>query len=110
MSQAQLVEARTKAEVQRIEAAAAAEARRLEMETHSEAARRAAEIEAEVERIRTDSEVRRLREREQAAKAYQSHPALLRLQELETLKELARSSNARIYIGMDRNLPLDSRE
>ena len=39
----------------------------------------------------TETDVEALHQREQAAKAYKTHPALLRLQELETLRELART-------------------
>ncbi|MBF2029356.1 MAG: slipin family protein [Oscillatoriales cyanobacterium C42_A2020_001] len=102
MSQAHLVEARTKAEVQQIEAQAATETQRLEIETRVEAARQAARAEAEVQRIKTAADIQALQQREQAAQAYSSHPALLRLQELETLRELAKTANARIYINMDR--------
>jgi regulator of protease activity HflC (stomatin/prohibitin superfamily) len=102
MSQAQLVEARTKAEVQRINAEAAAETQRLESEARVLAERLAAESAAEVQRIKTEADIRALRDREQAAQAYSKHPALLRLRELETLHELARSANARIYIGFDK--------
>ncbi len=102
MSQAQLVEARTKAEVQQIEAQAKIEAQRLEIETQGTAKRLAAENEAEIQRIKTEADIQALREREQAAQAYSNHPALLRLQELETLRELARTANARIYINLDR--------
>ncbi|MDX2239652.1 MAG: slipin family protein [Leptolyngbyaceae cyanobacterium bins.302] len=102
MSQAQLVEARTKAQVQQIEAQAAAEAHRVEVEGRVEATRQAAQAEAEVQRIKTEAEIRSLHEREQAAQAYTQHPALLRLQELETLRDLGKSANARIYISMDR--------
>jgi hypothetical protein len=31
------------------------------------------------------------------------HPALLRLRELEALKELTKQANARIYIGFDKH-------
>src|SRR5438045_2427640 len=89
MSQAQLVEARTKAEVQRIDAAARAEARRLEAGAQTEADRLAAEGEAATQRIKTESDIQALRAREQAAAAYTEHPALLRLIELETLRDLA---------------------
>ena len=44
-----------------------------------------------------------MREREQAAQAYSVHPALLRLEELETLRELSQMANARIYIGFDKH-------
>jgi regulator of protease activity HflC (stomatin/prohibitin superfamily) len=104
LSQAQLVEARTKAEVQRIEAQTRGQAEQLEAESRAASARLAAQSQAEVERIRTEAEVQALREREQAAQAYQAHPALLRLQELETLRELARVARARIYIGFDKHV------
>jgi hypothetical protein len=51
-----------------------------------------------------------LRERELAAKAYSAHPALMRLQELETMRELARTATARLYIGFDKHFPLNSHE
>ncbi len=102
MSQAQLVEARTKAQVQQIEAQAKTEAQRLEMEAQATAKRLAAENEAEIQRIKTEADIQALGEREQTAQAYSNHPALLRLQELETLGELARTANARIYINLDR--------
>jgi regulator of protease activity HflC (stomatin/prohibitin superfamily) len=101
MSEAQLVEARTKAEVQQIEAQAKADAGRLGAEALAEVQRRAAQSEAETQRIKTEAEIRALRERESAAEAYTSHPSLLRLNELETLRELARTANARIYINFD---------
>lgn len=92
VSQAQLVEARTKAEVQKIEAEAKAEIHRLEAESRAKAAKLAAESESETQTIKTDTEIKALRERELAAKAYSDHPALLRLEELETLRELARTA------------------
>lgn len=109
MSQAQLVEARTKAEVQRIDAQAKTEAQRLDMETQATAQRLAAQSEAEVQQIKTEADIQALRERSQAAQAYTRYPALLRLQELETLRELARIANARIYISLD-NTPITKYE
>jgi hypothetical protein len=102
-SQAQLVEARTRAEVQRIEAQTKAANQRLEAEASAEARRLAALSEAEAHRITTEAEVRAVREQEQAAAVYSHHPALLRLAELEALRALARSANARIYIGFDKH-------
>jgi regulator of protease activity HflC (stomatin/prohibitin superfamily) len=101
LSQAQLVEARTKAEAQRIDAQARAEIKRLEAVAQAEAQRLTAQAEAEAQQIKATADVQELREREQAAAAYSSHPALLRLQELETLSALARTANARIYINFD---------
>src|SRR5262245_17530483 len=79
LSEAQLVEARTKAEVQKIETAAAIEAERDRAEQKVAAARRVAETEAEIERIRTASEVAALEAKQESAKVYSTHPALLRL-------------------------------
>jgi regulator of protease activity HflC (stomatin/prohibitin superfamily) len=100
-SEAQLVEARTKADVQRIESAARAEGRRLEAEASTAAQRLAAEAEAQTQQVRTESEVRSLMARESAAAAYARHPALLRQLELETLRDLAASANARIYVDFN---------
>ena len=104
MSQVQLVEARTKAETQRLEAQSRLETQRLEAEANASAQKLRAETEAESQRIQTEADILSLRERAQAAEAYSSHPALLRLRELDTLRELARISNARIYIGFDKHM------
>jgi regulator of protease activity HflC (stomatin/prohibitin superfamily) len=115
-SEAQLVEARTKAEVQRLDAQTKAETQKLEAEARAAAQRVAAQADsevrrleaqsqAEIQKIRTEAEVRALREREQAAAAYTTHPALLRLEELATLRELSRSANARFYVGFGKSVP-----
>jgi regulator of protease activity HflC (stomatin/prohibitin superfamily) len=103
MSQAHLVEARTKAEVHRIEAQTKVESTRLEAEAAAASRLSIAQAEAEAVRVQTEAENNALREREQAAGAYHQHPALLRLRELETLRELARTARARIYIGFDKH-------
>lgn len=103
MSQVQLVEARTKADVQKIESQSKADAQRMEAESRASAQRLAAQGDAEVQRLQTGVEIKRLKERERNAQAYAKHPALLRMLELETLNELARNANARIYIGFDKH-------
>ena len=103
MSQVQLVEARTKADVQKIESQAKAEAQRIEAESRAHAQRLAAQGDAEAQRFQTDSEIRRLQERERTAQAYAKHPALIRILELETLSELGKNGNARLYIGFDKH-------
>jgi regulator of protease activity HflC (stomatin/prohibitin superfamily) len=105
MSQVQLVEARTKADVQKIESQSQAEAQRQEAEARAHALRLAAQANAEVQRLQTEAEIKRLQERERTAAAYAKHPALLRMLELETLRELAGNANARIYIGFDKYMP-----
>jgi hypothetical protein len=49
-----------------------------------------------------------LREQAQAAQAYTTHPALLRLRELEALRELAQLASARIYIGFAKHVRPES--
>ncbi|HEY7422957.1 MAG TPA: SPFH domain-containing protein, partial [Gemmataceae bacterium] len=100
-SQAQLVETRTRAEQQRIEAQVKAESSRLSAEAQAEVQRLTAQAEADAQRVKTEAEIQALRERAQAAEAYTTHPALLRLRELETLAELARNGNAHIYLDFD---------
>jgi regulator of protease activity HflC (stomatin/prohibitin superfamily) len=88
MSQAQLIDARTKAKIFQIDAQARVNARRAE-----------AEAEAEATRIRTAAEIAALREHEQYAEAYTRFPTLLRLRELEALAAL--NSNTQVYISFD---------
>jgi len=97
-SQAQLVEARTRAEVQRIEAQTKAAAARVQAEVDAEAARLRAQSEAEATRLKVRAETQALEERGKTAAAYEAHPALLRLEQLVALRELARNANARIYL------------
>jgi regulator of protease activity HflC (stomatin/prohibitin superfamily) len=106
MSEAALVEARTKAEQGKIEAAARAEAERLTAQARRDAALLSAQADAEAERIRTDAEVDALRRRAEAAAAYTEHPALLRLRELETLAVLGGNAEARLYVGFDKHMEL----
>ena len=91
MSQVQLVEARSKAEVQKIEGRAKVENERLEAEAKAAAQQMAAQGQAEVQRLQTEAEIDRLQQRERTAAAYANHPALLRMLELETLRELSKN-------------------
>jgi len=108
MSQVQLVEARTKADVQKIESQAKAESQRSDAEAKAVVQRLSAQGDVEAQRLQTESEIRRLQERERTAQAYAKHPALLRMLELETLRELGKNGNARIYIGFDKYAPADA--
>jgi regulator of protease activity HflC (stomatin/prohibitin superfamily) len=107
MSQAALVDARTKAQTQQIDAQARADVQRLESQAYVESQRASAEAAAEAQRIKTEADVAALQATQAGADAYNSNPALLRLRELETLRELARNANARIYIGFDKHLQSD---
>lgn len=101
MAEAQLIEARARAEVERLDAETRVEAQRLQASAEAGHKRLLAEAEAESQRIRTAADVNALRQREGAAAAYSDHPALLRLLELETLRDLSRTATARLYINFD---------
>ncbi len=118
LSEAQLVEAKTKAEVQKINAQTQTEIDRMEAEQKTEVERKnakvkaeiekaEAETKAEIERLKKEAEIKALQALAESAKDLDKNPALLRLRELETLKELAKSANARIYIGFDKHLDAD---
>ena len=79
----------------------------MEGETLAAAARLQAQVQAEERRLRSEAELQSLRDSADAATALAASPALLRLRELEALKELGRSANARIYIGFDKHAPPD---
>jgi regulator of protease activity HflC (stomatin/prohibitin superfamily) len=110
MSQAQLVEARTKAEVQKIEAQTKMDAQRLLAQTEAEAALLKARSAAEAARLAVQSEMEALEHRQKTASAYSTHPALLRLEELTTLRELARNANARLYLDFKEKPGADGKE
>ncbi len=119
LSQAQLVESRTSAEQQKIAAEAKAHIKRIEaevtVETDAKTATalaisrvKEAQADADAMRIRTEAEVKALREQAQAAEAYAKHPALVRLRELQTLSEVGKNANARIFIGFDKHADLSA--
>jgi regulator of protease activity HflC (stomatin/prohibitin superfamily) len=95
-----LVEARTKAEVEEIQAKTRAEAKRRDAEAEAVARRLQLEAEAEAARLKAENETRALVERQKAAEALEQHPGLLRMAELEALRELAHNANARVYLGL----------
>lgn len=103
MSQAQLVEARTKAEVQRIEAQTKLDTLLAEAKTEAEVSVLNARSAAEAAEIAVKSELKALDDRNKSAGAYADHPALLRLEELTTLREIARNANARLYLDFQKN-------
>ena len=110
-SQAQLVDARTRAEVEQIEAQSRAEATRREAEAEATARRVRDEAEAHAIQAQAAAESRAYEERVKAAGALEEHPALLRMAELETLRDMAQNANARLYLGFDRHgLRTDEKE
>jgi regulator of protease activity HflC (stomatin/prohibitin superfamily) len=107
-SQAKLVEARTQAELQRIDAEVKSETTRRLAESQAQAKRLAAAARAEAARLQAEAEAQTIQLREQTAAAFEKHPALLRLRELEVLRDLAQSDGARIYVDFDRRAKQDA--
>ena len=89
-------------EVEEIEAKSRVEAKRHEAEAEAEATKLRQEADAEAARLQAEAEARAYAERQKSAEVLEAHPALLRLAELETLRDLAQNANARIYLGFER--------
>ncbi|MDB5309876.1 MAG: FtsH protease regulator HflK [Gemmataceae bacterium] len=97
-SQAQLVEARTRADVQRIDAQTKADAGRIQAAADAEAVRTRAEADADATKLKVQAERQAVEERSKAAAAFAEYPALMRLEELAALRDLGRNANARLYL------------
>jgi regulator of protease activity HflC (stomatin/prohibitin superfamily) len=102
LSQAQLIEARTRAQAQQIEAEARAAIEERNAQAHATATRLAAEADAEAKRVRNEVELASLQALEKAVSAFSENLALLRLRELEAMQSLAQSANARLYIDFQK--------
>ena len=98
-SQAELIAARSQAEIQRLEMETKAQALATQAAAEAQARLRQAEAEAAAIRMRAEAERQTLEERSKSAAMYADHPVLVRLQELETLALLSRNANARIYLN-----------
>src|SRR5207302_9576219 len=103
-SEAQRVEARTKAETAIIEAEAKAAVLAEGARAQANANRVASEAEAEGIRIRAAADRDAMRERLEMADTLAAQPALMRLQELDALAALGKNANARLYVGVDKRL------
>jgi len=101
-SEAQLVEARTRAEVDQIQATSRAEITRRDAEANADALRMRETAESESMRAKVEAETRAYEQRAQAAAVLEGHPALLRLAELEALRDLAKNANARLYVDFEK--------
>jgi hypothetical protein len=59
-------------------------------------------MERDAVRQAAEMSMRMLEQRQKAAMLLEQHPQMLKLLELETYGEIAKSANARIYLGIDR--------
>jgi len=91
-SEAKLIEARRASDALRIQAEGEISMSRARVEAQKEQARLAADVERERARAKLDGEV-------EEAKAVRAHPELLRIRELQTLSEIAKSGG-RFVIGL----------
>lgn len=104
-AEAQLVEARTRAQVEQIEAQTQAEIAKQEAQAEVEAQRLRRQAESEAALAQAEVELRVYEQKQRLGAILAANPALLRLEELQALRELAVNGNARIYIGFDKNWP-----
>ena len=74
----------------------------MQAEAIAEEERLKAQVAAERTRLAVQAETQAAQERSQSAGVYAKHPELLRLEELQTLRDLARNGNARLYLDFDR--------
>jgi regulator of protease activity HflC (stomatin/prohibitin superfamily) len=102
-SEALLVEARTRAEVDRLEAATRADSLQRNAEAEAEARRVRERAEADAAAVHAEVEAKIYAARKPAAELLATHPVLLRLEELKALRDLAHNGNARIYLGFGKN-------
>ncbi len=107
-SQAQLIDARTRADVLRIESQTKAESARIQANADAEAQRVRAEADSEANRLRVQSERFAIEERAKTASIYTEYPPLMRLEELIALRDLAKNANARIYLDFKKPVKEDS--
>ena len=80
--------------VEEIEAKSRAETKGRDAEAEAEAAKLRQAAEAEAVQLHAETEARVYAERQKTAEVLQRHTALLRLAELETLRELAGNANS----------------
>ena len=98
-SEAQLVEARTRAEVDRIEAESRSANRIREAQSQAEADKFHQIAQAEVAQAKSKLDVELFARQADRGKLLEQIPALLRLEELKALTQLAENANAQIYFG-----------
>jgi hypothetical protein len=96
--------------VQKIEAQAKSDAQRLQAQTDAEVALVSAKSSVEAMQLSVQAEMEALAERQKSAGPYETHPSLLRLEELRTLRDLARNTNARLYLDFKRRPENDGKE
>lgn len=101
-SEAKLVQAKTQAEVERIQGEAKSQIERSQAEAEIEIERMRREMQRDASRQTAELENQMLQQRQAVAELLDRHPQMLKLIQLESYREIAKSSNARVYLGIDR--------
>jgi regulator of protease activity HflC (stomatin/prohibitin superfamily) len=110
VAEARLIEARARSEVERIEAETKAEARRVQAEAQAEETRLTAEAAAQAHQAQTDTLVRDLEERLRVLAEAGDQAKLLRVLELDALRDLAQTASARLYFNFNSDMLKASHE
>ncbi|MEJ2149624.1 MAG: slipin family protein [Chloroflexota bacterium] len=99
VAEARLIEARSKAEVDRLDSETKAESRRVQAEAYAEETRLHAEATAQAKQAETDALVRDLEERLRVLAEAGDQGGMLRVLELDALRDLAQTASARLYFN-----------
>ena len=110
VAEARLIEARSKADVDRLDAETKAEARRVQAEAYAEETRLHAEAAAQAKQAQTDALVRDLEERLRVLAGAGDQGGLLRVLELDALRDLAQTASARLYFNFTSDMLKASHE
>jgi len=114
LSQAQMVEAKSRTEIQLLDAKAESEKQILETEAKAKMHQINSEADAKSMKVKTEAEIDAMREKakaeeeilnnkKEAAELMHKYPELLRIRETEALEALLKNSNAKVYIGLDKS-------
>lgn len=112
LSQAQMVEAKSRTAIELLESKSQAEKQVLDTETRAKMTKIQAETDAQNLTVRTESEIKAMKAKNDAekeiieakkasAELLQKYPALLRIEEIKALEAVTKNAKARIFFGVD---------
>lgn len=123
LSQAQMVEAKSRTEIELLESKTQSSKQVLDTETKAKMTKIQTEADAQNLNVKTEAEIKSLKAKNEAEKVLvetkkssaellHKYPELLRLEEIKAMEVVTKNANARIYMGVDPRLAkkLDSDE
>lgn len=115
LSQAQMVEAKSRTEIELLESKTQAEKQVIDTETRAKMTKIQTETDAQNLTVKTEAEIKKMKAtneaerelintREESAKLLHKYPELLRIEEIKALENVTKNANARIFFGVDPKL------